>query len=190
MRRRQAHGYTLIEVTIALAIGTLIFLTIGALTKASADSMDYLSRTHRVDRDLRRSLDWICEELKTASLAGIALDQSDADHDSIEYQTEQGGSWGYPNKLGVFQPNWSARLVVNGADLVLQRLNPGGAQQSTKILCRHVDVAFDDGTSTTKGFAVDINGELVTLQLRVHERFDDGRDYRRTERTLVHVVND
>ncbi|MEM7263771.1 MAG: hypothetical protein AAF488_17415, partial [Planctomycetota bacterium] len=97
--------------------------------------------------------------------------------------------WGYFQEDGAFQAGWSAQYIVLGDDLVLRRLDDTNNPQGDRILCRHVDVAFDDGSGVEKGFRVAMNGTLATITVRVHETFRDGRDYRRIETTTVNVSN-
>ncbi|MEM7261014.1 MAG: prepilin-type N-terminal cleavage/methylation domain-containing protein [Planctomycetota bacterium] len=107
------RGFTVVEVTIVVAISVVLFLAVGALTDASGTSMDYLSRTHRVDRDLRRALADISADLKRCSAGGLVHDTSDTDHDLITLQVPNPNGvgapqWGYFQEDGAFQARWRA----------------------------------------------------------------------------------
>ncbi len=194
MKRASTGGFTLIEVTIAAGIGMLLVIAIGGLTRASSTSLDYLSRSHRVDRDLRKALSDLSEELKHASMAGIIIDTSDTNHDMVTLQVPDPDqpetlAWGYPDATGTFQLGWEGSYLVENDTLVLRRTNAGGTVQGAdRILCRHVDVAVVTA-DPVKGFAITQNGELISIELRVHETLDDGNEYRRDERTVIHVIN-
>jgi len=194
MERAHRRGFTLVELSIAVAIGALLILAVGAIAQGTGSSMDYLSRSHRVDRDLQKSLAAMTADLKHASLSGLVIDQSDPDHDMVTLQVPDpavSGSltWGYPDESGTFQIGWSGVYFVRDGDLVLRRVNYVGLEQGPdRVLCQNVDVAFPE-SNPEKGFTVIQNDELIALELRVHETFKDGRDYRRQERTVVHLIN-
>ena len=83
---QEQSGFTLIEVVVASAVSVLIFIAVGVLSDTAHSSLDFLGRTHSVDRDLKRSLASISKDLKRASVAGIVVDTSDPDHDLLQLQ--------------------------------------------------------------------------------------------------------
>ena len=76
------RGFTLLEVTVAVTVLTMMLLAIGGLFDTSSESLHYFSNVSTAETTLRRSIDLIAEDLHNAQPTGITI-RSFADADSV-----------------------------------------------------------------------------------------------------------
>lgn len=193
-RSCRERGFTLVELTVATGIALVLILAVAVITRTSGNSMEYLSRTHRIDTQLDRALRELGNDLRRASASGIVIDTTPVDFDVITLQVPDPAAsagvtvWGYPDASGVFQPGFSARYLVSGGTLVRRVLDGFGAVTGgERTLCLNCD-GFDS-QSGEKGFQVRLTGGLADVVLTVREDLADGTVLRRTQRTALRVVN-
>lgn len=191
---RQA-GFTLLEVTFAAGLAVLVTLVGISLSTVGTDSLDLLTRSQTLDQGLKRALDRVSQDLLAASLETTVIDSSDANHDRVSFQMVDSDdlsgtpSFGLRDSDEVFRAGWSGEYRVESGSLVLRVFDEQDTVVEDRVLCANVDLAFDDGSGVTKGFAVGRVGELVTVTLRLNSVLRDQSDFRRQETTSVRQVN-
>lgn len=186
----RAQGFTLIEVAVALAILAIIAVVFGEVVISSTTSMDYLVTDNTSDMEIKRSLNTILNELRLSSNAVITLDTSDANFDTITFQTPDayGSSvdWGASDSTGAWNANWSVRYTVANGRLVRRVLNALNNQVgSDEILARGIDSA----NGAVKGFQVTQNGPVVNVLIRVRKTPFDGKAYEKQMSTSIFLKN-
>ncbi len=64
---RRQSGLSLIDVSVAVAIFSVILIAVGNLSSATTNSLDQLGRSHNVDHNLKRALAEVTQDLRMAS---------------------------------------------------------------------------------------------------------------------------
>ncbi len=186
----RAHGFTLLEVAVALAILAIIAVAFGQVVISSTNSMDYLVADNTIDQEIKRGLTMVLNELRQSSNAVITLDTSNSNFDIVTFQTPNtyGGSidWGAADSTGTWNANWSVRYTVANGQLVRRALNALNNQfGSDEVLVRSLDSA----NGTVKGFQVTQNGPVVNVLIRVRKTTFDGKAYEKQMSTSIYLKN-
>jgi prepilin-type N-terminal cleavage/methylation domain-containing protein len=181
---RQA-GFTLVELIIVVAISAVIGTVIMRLTRATDDAYRTNAGTTNMNFFTRRALDQIEGDLRRTNLAHLAINNANAQYDSVVFQlplsTAAGVvTWGADGTAG----NQVTYLVVNG-QLLRRTMTAGGATVGMdQVLANNVD----SNNATGKGFAMTANGTLITVSLRLFAQ-REGTIYTRSLTTEVSLRN-
>jgi prepilin-type N-terminal cleavage/methylation domain-containing protein len=185
-----SSGFTMIEMATALSIAAIVMVIVGNILISSTHSVDYVMTDTTADQEMKRGISRLLGDLRTASPSVVTIATSDADHDSIAFQTpgtyDGSVTWGAKAPNGAWQAGWSLRYTVVAGTLVRRVLDAGGVQVgSDELLVRGVDRR----TSGRKGFALAINGPLVTATVRTRKTFRDSNDYSKEFSSSVFLEN-
>ena len=189
-RRGQEAGVTLIEVAIALALGTVLMGVLGSVLVGTTNSLDYILKDAVSVEDMDDVVNGVRDDLRKTEIGKITI-QTGSINDTLIFQErtdpEDDGTYiyGAEDNSGIFQQDWSVRYTVVGTDLVRQLLNAAGAVQSSGAVAQRVDVT----AGGQKGFSVIKNGSLYTVLLTVNKAFDDQKTYSKTMQSTVLVQN-
>ena len=97
------RGWTLVELSISLAISSLLFLMIGSLMNSSSIAVAEMSSDVAGEHALRRSLSLLYDDVKVASLGTLVVSPG-SDNDTLSLQTPD------PSGTGT----WGDRSVIQG----------------------------------------------------------------------------
>ena len=189
-RRGRQAGVTLIELAIALALGTVLMGVLGSVLVGTTNSLDYILKDAVSVEDIDDVVNGVRDDLRKTETGKITI-QTGSINDTLIFQErtdpEDDGTYAYgvEDNSGIFQQGWSARYTVVGTDLVRQLLNTAGAVQSEGVVAQRVDVT----AGGQKGFSVIKNGSLYTVLLTVNKAFDDQKTYSKTMQSTVLVQN-
>ena len=196
--RYRASGFTLLEVTFAMAIGVTLTLIVTQIMVTSTVSVDYLSRSNVSDLGLKRALARMGEDFRESGTAVVTIDSTGTDWDAVTVQTADTSTdpvtWGTVDSDGVFRPNWQVEYLVVENDFVRRILNTGGVPvgpEATLII--GIDDLFDDGggQGPQKGFIVEAvpGSRLFNVTIRLLATFRDNKQTRREVNTTFIVKN-
>jgi len=181
-------GFTLLELSIALAIGITLLAVLGNVLISSTNSLDYIMQDTVVLGDIKDVVNGLREELRSSTTGLITIDTSNADYDVLTFKVSSGGtspSYGAVDINGNFQNGWSIRYTVSSSNLVRNVLDGGGTVQSSSIVVEDVDTRF----SGQKGFWVTKTGSLYNVNIRINKTFRDSNSARKGMGSTVFVPN-
>ncbi len=183
-------GFTLLETAMALAIASVLMVVLGNILISSTSSVDYIVVDSITDQEIKKGLNRLLDELQTSSTTVMAVDGSDADHDSATFQTPGAYtgtvSWGAVDVAGVWQTGWSVRYQVVGGELVRRVLNGSGTQVgANELLVRLVD----NLSVGQKGFRITVTGPVVNTVIRIRKTFRDNKSYTKELSSSVFLKN-
>lgn len=172
-------GLTLLEVALALALGAVIFATLGRVLVTSTDSLDQVNAGAQFVNDLKACLEAVGEDVRRSNEAQITVDKTPATFDvlTLRVRGEDSGSpaYGAEDETGTFHTGWSIRYTISSGDLVRQVRDGAGDLRVERLVAQHADGLF----SGSKGFEVTKSGPLVNARLRVLRVLKGGNEYRR-----------
>ncbi|MEE3297028.1 MAG: prepilin-type N-terminal cleavage/methylation domain-containing protein [Planctomycetota bacterium] len=178
-------GFTLVEVSVAVAVGVLCMLVLGQALSSAAGSSESIVRQAEMLNGVQRCMEDLRKELRCASadLAEISsLDGNDVLVLKTSGSFSDGLRWGACDEAGVWQAGWSARFRVVDGHLVREALDIAGrARGEPRLLVRGVAAEGDD----EKGFSVEKTGSLFNVELRLLRSFRNGTELRRVFSTSV-----
>ena len=178
-------GFTLVEVSVAVAVGVLCMLVLGQARSSAAGSSESIVRQAEMLNGVQRCMEDLRKELRCASadLAEISsLDGNDVLVLKTSGSFSDGLRWGACDEAGVWQAGWSARFRVVDGHLVREALDIAGRTRGEpRLLVRGVAAEGDD----EKGFSVEKTGSLFNVELRLLRSFRNGTELRRVFSTSV-----
>ena len=182
---RRERAFTLVELLIATVI-LLVVLVVGAALAGDASAMWHtIYHDTRAVHDARRGLAAVADELRLSDPAVVTVDADRPEADVLTYQVPVGRTgttllWGAEG-----QQDWRVRVSVSDGRLIRSVLDEGGSpRERDQVLATGVDGLFQN----EKGFAVTLQGNLVTLRLRTRAR-SGGHTWRKTVVTTVQLRN-
>jgi len=184
--RRSEDGFTLMELTVAVAVGVLCVLVLGQALSSAAGSSESIVRQAELLNGVQRCLGELRKDLRCASsdLADISIDAEG--NDVLVLKTcgafSDAFRWGARDEEGTWHAGWSTRFRVVDGELVRESLDISGAARGEPLsLARGVMTAGSDG----KGFSVEKSGSLFTVDIRFLRTFRSGSELRRVFSTSV-----
>lgn len=175
MQRRSEAGFTLVEMSVAMGVGVLCLLVLGQALKTAAGASDSIIKQAEMLADVQRGFERLRWELQSASLDLVEVTTHADGNDVLVLKTSGPFSeairWGAHDANGEWRAGWSARFRVVDGHLVREVLDySGSARGDAQSLARGIaPPALEQ-----KGFAVEKNGSLFTIGLRVRRQFRDG----------------
>lgn len=183
---RQA-GFSLLEASIALALGSLGVVVIGQAMTATAESLDYVVKDGVASTSLQNAVSGLCEEMRQSAQASITI-LPGYPGDSVTVMTYDSASqtYGAETTGGLFKPNWKILYWVDPTtgELSRQVLNDKDKTQYGGVIVRNLPTKPSAGT---KSFAVTKSGPLYSVSLNVSEHMSDGTSRSRSLSSTVHV---
>ncbi len=178
-------GFTLVEVSVAVAVGALCMLVLGQALSSAAGSSESIVRQAEMLNGVQRCMEDLRKELRCASADLAEISSSDG-NDVLVLKTSgsfsDGLRWGACDEAGVWQAGWSARFRVVDNHLVREALDIAGrVRGDPRLLVRGVEAEGDD----EKGFSVEKTGSLFNVELRLLRSFRNGTELRRVFSTSV-----
>ena len=178
-------GFTLMEVSVAVAVGVLCMLVLGQALSSAAGSSESIVRQAEMLNGVQRCMANLRKELRCASADLAEISSSDG-NDVLVLKTSgsfaDGFRWGACDETGVWQAGWSARFRVVDGHLVREALDISGrVRGEPRLLVR--GVAAEGGGE--KGFSVEKTGSLFNVELRLLRSFRNGTELRRVFSTSV-----
>tara|TARA_B100000809_G_scaffold262615_1_gene313984 strand:- start:174 stop:800 length:627 start_codon:yes stop_codon:yes gene_type:complete len=178
-------GFTLVEVSVAVAVGALCMMVLGQALSSAAGSSESIVRQAEMLNGVQRCMEDLRKELRCASADLAEISGSDG-NDVLVLKTSgsfsDGFRWGACDETGVWQAGWSARFRVVDGHLVREALDIAGrVRGEPRLLVR--GVAAEGGDE--KGFSVEKTGSLFNVELRLLRRFRNGTELRRVFSTSV-----
>ena len=178
-------GFTLVEVSVAVAVGVLCMLVLGQALSSAAGSSESIVRQAEMLNGVQRCMEDLRKELRCASADLAEISSSDG-NDVLVLKTSgsfsDGLRWGACDEAGVWQAGWSARFRVVDNHLVREALDIAGrVRGDPRLLVRGVEAEGDD----EKGFSVEQTGSLFNVELRLLRSFRNGTELRRVFSTSV-----
>ena len=178
-------GFTLVEVSVAVAVGALCMLVLGQALSSAAGSSESIVRQAEMLNGVQRCMEDLRKELRCASADLAEISSSDG-NDVLVLKTSgsfsDGLRWGACDEEGVWQAGWSARFRVVDSHLVREALDIAGrVRGEPRLLVRGVEAEGDD----EKGFSVEKAGSLFNVELRLLRSFRNGTELRRVFSTSV-----
>jgi prepilin-type N-terminal cleavage/methylation domain-containing protein len=178
-------GFTLVEVSVAVAVGALCMMVLGQALSSAAGSSESIVRQAEMLNGVQRCMEDLRKELRCASADLAEISGSDG-NDVLVLKTSgsfsDGFRWGACDETGVWQAGWSARFRVVDGHLVREALDIAGrVRGEARLLVR--GVAAEGGDE--KGFSVEKTGSLFNVELRLLRRFRNGTELRRVFSTSV-----
>ena len=178
-------GFTLLEVSVAVAVGVLCMLVLGQALSSAAGSSESIVRQAEMLNGVQRCMEDLRKELRCASADLAEISSSDG-NDVLVLKTSgsfsDGLRWGACDEAGVWQAGWSARFRVVDGHLVREALDIAGrVRGDPRLLVRGVEAEGDD----EKGFSVEKTGSLFNVELRLLRSFRNGTELRRGFSTSV-----
>lgn len=208
--KRDAAGFTLLELTLALTLIGVIAGSIGLVMKTCSRALRAGASGAALDSNLRRSMDFVCDRLRAASTSTLVpLTESPFSTTQIDFQRAVGGVgpsvvWGNPERiLFEYSPGETDDGVDNDANGLIDEgrvvwiQNAGSANETRATLCNWVreyfegeeDTGVDDngnGRIDERGFSIDIEGNRAHVRLSLERMDSEGRSIVRTlERTVT-----
>jgi len=186
-RRPPRDGFSLLELAIAVALGTTLLAVLGRVLVNTTGSIDYIVKDLVTVQDIKDTVSGIGDELRRSSAATITVTTGSLS-DTLTLRVSSGtgasSTYGAEDQSGTFQTGWSIRYRAVGTDLVRDVLNTGGTVVSSGIVAQHVSNQVG-----TKALSVVQNGPLYTVNLQIFKSFDDGKTYSKGMQTTVFVKN-
>jgi prepilin-type N-terminal cleavage/methylation domain-containing protein len=178
-------GFTLVEVSVAVAVGALCMLVLGQALSSAAGSSESIVRQAEMLNGVQRCMEDLRKELRCASADLAEISSSDG-NDVLVLKTSgsfaDGFRWGACDETGVWQAGWSARFRVVDGHLAREALDIAGrVRGEPRLLVR--GVAAEGGGE--KGFSVEKTGSLFNVELRLLRSFRNGTELRRVFSTSV-----
>ena len=178
-------GFTLVEVSVAVAVGALCMMVLGQALSSAAGSSESIVRQAEMLNGVQRCMEDLRKELRCASADLAEISGSDG-NDVLVLKTSgsfsDGFRWGACDETGVWQAGWSARFRVVDGHLVREALDIAGrVRGEPRLLVRGVAAEGND----EKGFSVEKTGSLFNVELRLLRRFRNGTELRRVFSTSV-----
>ena len=178
-------GFTLVEVSVAVAVGVLCMLVLGQALSSAAGSSESIVRQAEMLNGVQRCMEDLRKELRCASADLAEISSSDG-NDVLVLKTSgsfsDGLRWGACDEAGVWQAGWSARFRVVDSHMVREALDIAGrVRGEPRLLVRGVEAEGDD----EKGFSVEKTGSLFNVELRLLRSFRNGTELRRVFSTSV-----
>lgn len=197
MRGRSAGGFTLIEVSVALAVGIVLLAAVTGIVTATTQSMDQVSRNVAIDTNLSRTMEVFLNDFRRAELSSVVIGTVDPDHDTIRFQTvgPRTGttvSTGADDESNTFQDGWTVYFRVDSSgNLFRELLNSSGGFVASRRIASGIDSRFDSGAGIEKGFSVTrvAGTNLYNILIRMIGSYRDGGAMRRELRTTVLLRN-
>jgi prepilin-type N-terminal cleavage/methylation domain-containing protein len=173
-KEKGMHGFTLLEMTVALAVLVISLLLIGGMFGESSSSLEYFTHVGNADTSMRRTLDAIAGDVQQAQPSGIAI-TSFPSYDAVTITRRYG-----ENGTATV-----AYTVVNSTDLVRIETLPGPISTSN-VVAHNLDLT---GTGAEKGFRVAqvATSNLYTISLKVKANLHGGDCMTRTYTTTVGI---
>ena len=182
-------GFTLVEDSVAVAVGVLCMLVLGQALSSAAGSSESIVRQAEMLNGVQRCMEDLRKELRCASadLAEISsLDGNDVLVLKTSGSFSDGLRWGACDEAGVWQAGWAARFRVVDGHLVREALDIAGrARGEPRLLVRGVAAEGDD----EKGCSVEKTGSLFNVELRLLRSFRNGTELRRVFSTSVKSIH-
>ena len=178
-------GFTLVEVSVAVAVGVLCMLVLGQALSSAAGSSESIVRQAEMLNGVQRCMEDLRKELRCASADLAEISSSDG-NDVLVLKTSgsfsDGLRWGACDEAGVWQAGWSVRFRVVDGHLMREALDVAGrVRGEPRLLVRGVAAEGDD----EKGFSVEKTGSLFNVELRLLRSFRNGTELRRVFSTSV-----
>lgn len=204
----ETTGFTLLEMSIAMVVMAVVFLTLGLTSQKATDAIEEKTRAEEVTGRLHRSLDRIIDPL--AELERNDLPPLEAGTSEFQYHLptgyEAGIQWDVDQELALeYDPAELADGIDNDGDglidecQIVRTRDPGGANELRVVICK--DVAeylegeipngFDDNGNDLddeRGFVVDVQGDVLTIRLTIERRTEQGL-VQRTATSSVRIRN-
>lgn len=183
--QRSEAGFTLVEVSVSVAVGALCMLVLGQALSSAAGSSESIVRQAEMLNGVQRCLEELRGELRCSS-SDLAEISSSSGNDVLVLKTSGNFSdsfrWGARDQRGVWQAGWSARFRVVDGQLVREALDISGAVRGEpRLLSRGVAT----GGAGEKGFSVEKSGSLFNVELRLKRNLRDGTELHRVFSTAV-----
>lgn len=184
--RRDEAGFTLVEMSVAMGVGVLCLLVLGQALSTAAGSSDSIIKQAEMLTDAQRGLEHLRRELQSASSDLVEVTTQADGNDVVVLKT--GGPftgavrWGAHDRAGEWRAGWSSRFRIVEGHLVREALDlSGSARGEAQSLARGIAPSVPG----RKGFAVQKNGSLFVIDLRVRREFRDGNRLERHFSTAI-----
>jgi hypothetical protein len=179
-------GFTVVETTIAIALGLSILAFLGTILISTTHSLDYAVKDSLTIREVNRFLHRLRVELRPSSITEVTLNNYQLDGDEVVFRQARVGStgvqeWGTRDGTGAWVPGGSIRYVVAGGSVVRQLLDASNALLADEVALDGVT------TGTDKGFRVTRSGSVLQIELRTRKTLTDDREIIKSWSTAVHV---
>ncbi|MCH2367772.1 MAG: hypothetical protein MK554_11235 [Planctomycetes bacterium] len=187
--RQSEAGFSLLEVSVAVAVGVLCVLTLGQALSGAAGSSESIVRQADLNAQVHRSFGALRRELRSSN-PDLAEISTHADGNDILVLKTCGPysevfRWGACDNSGEWRAGWSARFRVVEGQLVREALDLSGAVRGEpRPLARGVPLRELD----EKGFSVEKDGSLFTISISMRRTFRDGSELRRVFSTAVKTL--
>ncbi len=189
-RARGEGGFTLVEMSIVLALTSVVALTLGNVVVGTTSSMDYLMRdSHNVEK-MQDLVNRIKDEIRDTGASNITI-VTGTYSDTVSLKQARWNEYSSVMDYGVEDPNgywmtgWQVRYSVSGTNLVRDLMPSAGVVSSSELVGTKLEI----GTAGLKGFTVIKNGELYTVRIATKETFNDGKTCQKTLQSTVHLQN-
>ncbi len=177
-------GFSLLEVTIATALLTVLVSAAMLMSQTSASALRQSTIGHKSQYQLKRAIRCLADDIacagvsRTQIIPGIQSDQLElqvVDRNNVGNNP----AWGYYDSNDVFQDDWYALYsVVNGV-LVVSSMDSNDTQVGdSRVLCCNLE-------TTLKSFEVSRLNKMVTVTVRVREELDGAEPIVRQQGTTL-----
>ena len=187
--RQSRAGFTLLEVSIAVAVGGLFVLTLGQALASAAGSSESIVRQADLNAQVHRSFGALRRELRSSN-PDLAEISTHADGNDILVLKTCGPysevfRWGACDNSGEWRAGWSVRFRVVEGQLVREALDlSGSVRGEPRSLARGVPPRELD----EKGFSVEKDGSLFTIRISMRRTFRDGSELKRVFSTAIKAL--
>ena len=188
---RQAEaGFTILEISIAVAVGVLCVLTLGQALSSAAGSSESIVRQSELIGEAQRSFIALRRDLRSSNPDLVEISTQADGNDILVLKTcgsySEAFRWGACDNSGEWRAGWSARFRVVEGQLVREAVDLSGAVRGdARLLARGVPPRVLE----EKGFSVEKDGSLFTIRLRMRRTFRDGNEMTRVFSTAIKSLN-
>ncbi len=165
LRPCRGAGLTLVELSVAVATGAILVVTVGSVLLTSTRAADVImkeSSARKVEVTLRR----ITENLRRSGNSRVTIGADPSLNSILTLQvlsSADGVSWGAERIDGTFVDGWSTSYRRSGSDLVQQTLDDAGAVVEQLV----VAVGVQDPGGGGRGFDVRVVNSVYEVTINV-----------------------
>lgn len=188
-RRSTRSAFTIIEMTIALVLVTVVVGNVYWLLQKSTVAMGDEGSSYDLDTQARRAMDRICMALIGAANNELYVPTSKPSYTSyLNYKESLGLDASGNNQLSDLQR--IEFTTTNGGEVVWSQ-NPGATDEKRVVFAKNVATLLQDeltngvddnanGIIDETGFALEKNGKSIIVRLTIRRTLQDGRTLSRT----------
>ncbi len=198
-RRRTARSaFTMIEMTIALVLITVVVGNVYWLLQKSTAAMGDEGSNYDLDTQARRAMDRICMALIGAADSQLYTPTSKPSFvsalnykESLGLDADGNNQWSDPQRI---------EFSTTGGGEVVWSQNPGQTDEKRVVFAKNVATLLQDeltngvddnanGIIDETGFALEKDGKCIIVRLTVRRTLQDGRSVTRTLQEAVTCRN-